>query len=83
MRCIALFVFYCAVRFHGMCELDRECEDTLNDMSVSVRGSLYFIEMTKTSSLHSLTPVCKLLFSVVMSDFVCLFAGVCTISQHR
>jgi len=50
MRCIALFVFYCAVRFHGMCELDRECEDMLNDMSVSVRGSLYFIEMTKTTA---------------------------------
>lgn len=42
MRCIALFVFYCAVRFHGMCELDRGCEDTLN--------VIYFIEMTKTAA---------------------------------
>lgn len=50
MRCIALFVFYYAVKFHGMCELDRGYEDMLNDMSVSVRGSLYFIEMTKTAA---------------------------------
>lgn len=45
MRCIALFVFYYAVKFHGMCELDRGYEDTLIDMRWFVRWSLLFLEI--------------------------------------
>lgn len=49
MRCIALFVFYYAVKFHGMCELDRGYEDTLIDMRWFM-VTLIFRNITKTAA---------------------------------